>query len=118
IGRWVPGGLNHVPMQFVRQLSLIAAAALVVCAIIWVVLGVTGSEPSFNAAISIFERFPVWRVGLSGSIVVGILVIALLSISPVALRKSVPCLVLGVVMLASAWMFRWIIFMAVQGVPK
>lgn len=118
IGRWVPGGLNNMPVHLVRKLSLLAAAALVVCALIWLVLGVTGSEPSFNAAISIFERFPVWRVGLSGSVVVGILVIALLSVSHASLSRSVPSLVVGVIMLASAWMFRWIIFMAVQGVPK
>ncbi len=118
IGRWVPGGLKQLPISLVRKLSRIAVALLMLCAVVWTVSGLSGLESSFDASIRLFQRFPVWRFGLFGSVITGVFVIWMLGLRSSTLSKYWPSMLLGVVMLGSAWMFRWIIFMAVQGVPK
>ena len=94
VSRWMPGGLNAMPAALLRRLGLTAFALLLIGALSWTASGLLGLDPSFGAAVRLFELFPVWKLSLWGS------------------------LLAAIVMLASGWIFRWITFMAVQGVPK
>lgn len=118
VGRLLPGGMQALPLLLVRRLAWAAVLALAASALLWGALGLLGREPSFAAARLLFERFPVWRLGFYGSVAAGLLVIALLRAPAQALLRPGYSLALALIMLASPWMFRWIIFMAVQGVPK
>lgn len=118
VGRWLPGGMAALPLVLFKRLAWAAVLALTASALLWVLLGLMGREPSFDAARLLFERFPVWRLGLYGSVVAGLLVMALLRAPVRTLARPVYGLMLALIMLASPWMFRWIMFMAVQGVPK
>ncbi len=118
MARWLPAGLAGMPVVLLKRLSQASVLLLMVCAMAWVVRGLTGSEPSFTAAIQLFEDFPVWRLGLFGSVLTGLLIGALVMLPARLLSGYWASLMLGIIMMAAAWMFRWIIFMAVQGVPK
>jgi tetrathionate reductase subunit C len=118
VGRLLPGGMEALPLTLLRRLAWAAVLALAVGALLWGALGLMGREPSFDAARLLFARFPVWRLGFYGSVVAGLLVIALLRAPARTLLRPGYSLLLALIMLASPWMFRWIIFMAVQGVPK
>lgn len=118
VGRLLPGGMEALPLALVRRLAWAAVLALAAGALLWGALGLLGREPSFDAARLLFARFPVWRFGFYGSVAAGLLVIALLRPPVQVLARPGYSLSLALIMLASPWMFRWIIFMAVQGVPK
>lgn len=118
VGRWLPGGMQALPVALIRRLGGLAVMLLVACALLWAALGLAAREPSFDAAVQLFERFPVWRFGLYGSLAAGAGITILLAAAPGVLARPGRSLMLAVAMLASAWMFRWILFMAVQGVPK
>ncbi|MFW8564762.1 NrfD/PsrC family molybdoenzyme membrane anchor subunit [Orrella sp. 11846] len=119
IARWIPGyGVRALPATLIKRLLVASVSLLILCAFVWVVAGMAGFEPSYDAAMFLFAQFPVWRIGLLGSVVTGLIVMLLL----VRQNERVICgwqgTLLALIILAAAWMFRWIIFMAVQGVPK
>ena len=117
VARWLPGGLTAASAALLRRLGLAAVALLVLSALLWVLSGQAGYDSSFHAAMRLFELFPVWRLSLFGSALAGCCVFGLLvRHSRFLLRPGYASLV-GFVMLAAGWIFRWIIFMAVQGVP-
>lgn len=118
VARWLPGGLAALPTSLVRRLGLVAVGLLTVCAAAWVMAGLTGTDASFNGAMRLFKLFPVWRLSLLGSLVAGLFVVVLLLRSHHALAGTWYSLIVAAVMLSTAWIFRWIIFMSVQGVPK
>ena len=118
VSRWFQGGLQCLPMDLVKKLSFASVISLAVVALAWAAAGVMGVDQSYNAALQLFERFPVWRLGLIASVVVGVLVLIMLSMSNTFLNKYWPSLFLSAVLLGAPWMFRWVIFMSVQGVPK
>lgn len=118
VSRWFQGGLQCLPMQLVKKLTLTSVILLGIVAIAWALLGMTGSEPSFKAALVLFERFPVWRLGLIGSVLIGALVLAMLTMSNTFLNRYWSSLFLSAILLAAPWVFRWVVFMSVQGVPK
>lgn len=118
VGRWLPGGMAALPVLLLRRVGRGVAILLVLCAAAWMAGGLLGRQPSFAAVLRLASLFPVWRLGLIWSIVAGVAVIALLWMPASALAGKPGSLVAALAMLASAWMFRWIIFMAVQDVPK
>lgn len=118
VARWTPGGLPALPPLLMRRLSLIALLLLGISALGWVLAGLTGSESSFDAAWQLFKTYPTWRLSLYGSIVLAIALVALLSVSPKRVCQPWHSLLCALVMMGSAWVFRWIILMSVQGVPK
>lgn len=118
IARWIPNGLQSLPAQLMRRLSLAALLLIGISAIGWVLAGITGSEASFDAAINLFKTYPTWRVSLYGSIILAIVLVALLSVAPQRVCHPVHSLLCALTMMGSAWVFRWIILMSIQGVPK
>ncbi|NYT64793.1 polysulfide reductase NrfD [Alcaligenaceae bacterium] len=118
VARWLPGGVAALPTALLRRLGMVAVSLLGLCAIAWVIAGLMGLEASFIAAQRLFELFPVWRLSLMGSLAAGLLVVVLLLRSHQALAGVWYSFIVAAVMLSAAWIFRWIIFMSVQGVPK
>jgi tetrathionate reductase subunit C len=84
----------------------------------WALLGLLGMDPSFDAALRLFAEFPIWRVSLAGAVATGFCMIALLQRPARTLAAPLPSAALALTMLAAAWIFRWVVFMSVQGVPK
>ncbi len=118
VTRWLPGGLGATPVQLIRRLGLIAVTLLVMSALVWSVRGMTGGEPSYTAALRLYELFPVWRISLLGSLLAGLAIFVLVVRHARFLLRPGYSFLVAVMMLATAWIFRWIIFMSVQGVPK
>ena len=118
IARWLPGGLQYQSANLLRCLGLIALGLSFASAIMWAVAGASGQDSSFSMAMRLFELFPVWKLSVYGSILTAVLLLALLlRRGRFFLRPGYSALV-AFALMASAWIFRWIIFMAVQGVPK
>lgn len=118
VGRWLPGGLKALPVELLRRLSVTAVVMMLIGAGAWVLLGLLGQDPSFDAALRLFGGFPVWRASLAGAVITGLCMIALLQRAPRTLAAPLPSAALALTMLAAAWIFRWVVFMSVQGVPK
>ncbi len=118
--RFLPAGLRPgaAALQRLRGLGLLLAAALAAVALAWVLAGLRGDSPSFNAALRLWRDFPVWRLAMLGSAVFGAAVLGALLRGRHRLDAPGYTLVLGVGLAASAWAFRWALFMGVQGVPK
>lgn len=118
VGRWLPGGMKALPVACLRGLSLTAVILMAVGAGAWAALGLLGADPSFDAALRLFAEFPIWRLSLAGAVITGFCMIALLQRPAPALAAPLPSAVLALTMLGAAWIFRWVVFMSVQGVPK
>lgn len=118
VARWMPGGVQALPLPLLRRMALYAVAALAVCAGAWAATGVLGSSESFTAAMRLFDQFPAWRLSFFGSVLAGVGIVILLSRHPKALAGNAYSLFVAGAMLTASWVFRWIIFMGVQGVPK
>jgi|SRR5690625_3908725 len=118
VSRWLPTGVQGLPAVLVRRLSLFALLLLGISAIGWVLGGLTGSEPSFDAAVQLFKTYPTWRMSLYGSVFLALLLVLLLSAEPKQVCSPGRSLLCALVMMGAAWVFRWIILMSVQGVPK
>ena len=69
-------------------------------------------------AMRLFELFPVWKLSFFGSILTAVLLLVLLLRHGRFLLRPGYSALVALALMASAWIFRWIIFMAVQGVPK
>jgi tetrathionate reductase subunit C len=118
VGRWLPGGLKAVPVGLLRRLSLTAVVMMTLGAGAWSLLGMLGLDPSFDAALRLFAEFPIWRISLAGAVITAFCMIALLQRPASSLTAPLPSATLALTMLAAAWIFRWVVFMSVQGVPK
>ena len=118
IGRWLPGGVAALPAGLLRTLSLLAAWLLVASVVLWVGVGLFTDTPSVRAAQRLFLEFPVWQMSMLGSVVAGVVVLLLLQRPAPKLCKPGFSLLIGLAMMAAAWVFRWALFMGVQGVPK
>ncbi len=118
VGRWLPGGMKALPVACLRGLSLTAVILMGVGAGAWAALGLLGADPSFDAALRLFAEFPIWRLSLAGAVITGFCMIALLQRPARALAAPLASAVLALTMLGAAWIFRWVVFMSVQGVPK
>lgn len=105
-------------LQLLRTLGLTLAGALVLVAVAWALTGLSGNSPSFNAAMRLWNDFPVWRLGMAGSALFGAAVVGALLRGRHRLNAKGYTLVLGLGLAGSAWAFRWALFMGVQGVPK
>lgn len=101
-----------------RNLGLWLATGLVTSALTWGVAGIAGQSPSFDMAVRLFKDFPVWRASMIGSAIFGAAVVIALLRGERRLGAKGYTLVLGAGLAASAWAFRWALFMGVQGVPK
>lgn len=118
VARWLPGGLQRLPHTLVQKLGLVATGLLAASALLWVTFGLLGLDPSFTEAVRLFQLFPVWRLSVFGSILAGGIIAALLITPSSRLVAPAYSLALSLFMLSTAWTFRWVIFMGVQGVPK
>ena len=118
VSRWLPGGLSIMAAQWLQRLSLVAVAMLTLSALVWVLRGALGQDPSFQAAMRLYYLFPIWRLSLFGSVIAGAVMFGLVVRHARFLLRPGYSLLVAAMMLAAGWIFRWIIFMAVQGVPK
>lgn len=118
VARWLPGSNAALPVVVVRRWALGTVLALLASALLWMATGLLGHSPSFEAALELFRVYPVWRMSFLGSMAAGLLILFLFSRPAAALQSRFYSLLCALLMLGSAWVFRWIIFMAVQGVPK
>ena len=105
-------------LQTLRGMGLALAGALLVVALAWAASGMAGDSPSFNAALRLWNDFPVWRLTMVGSAIGGAAVLGALLRGRHRLHAKGYTLVLGLGLAAAAWAFRWALFMGVQGVPK
>lgn len=118
VARWLPAGLGAVPLPLLRRIAQWVSLALVVTALVWALLGALGQSPSFSEAVSLFDEFGAWKLALLGSVVGGLVLLTLIwRPLPPGIGTGSP-LLLAIAMLVAAWVFRWIVFMAVQTVPK
>jgi len=120
VARWLPASWRDgFPAGMVRRLAQVCTLALLAAAVTWAALGATGQEPSFDAALELFNEFGAWRLALLGSIMGGVLLLAMVW-RPLGEKRLTAGdqLLLAVLMLAASWVFRWMVFMAVQTVPK
>ena len=118
VSRFLPATFPALPRRPVLMMGIGACGMLALTAIAWVLLGLSGVEPSFGFAYALFAEYPVWRLGLVGSLLAGSVILALLWLWSVQDRGAWFRLALALLMLASAWMFRWVLLMSVQSVPK
>lgn len=118
VARWLPQGLAGFPVALTQRLARGVTVALVLVALTWAGLGLLGQSPSFTEALRLFAAFSAWKLALIGSVLGGVVLLALMWRpwrQPLCRWQS---LLLALAMLAAAWVFRWIVFMAVQTVPK
>lgn len=118
VARWLPGGTSALPGRLVRRLIWTGIAGTTLTALSWLVAGMAGRDASFMQAMRLFTEFPAWRMSFLGSIVAGLIVITLMLCPPQRLVQPVYSLMTAAVLLATGWVFRWIIFMEAQEVPK
>lgn len=118
VARWLPGGVTALPGKRVRALIWVGIAGAIVTALAWMALGLAGQDASFTQAQRLFAEFPAWRMSFLGSIATGLVVMMLMACSPQRLVRPGYSLTVAAVLLAVAWVFRWIIFMEAQEVPK
>lgn len=118
VGRWLPGGMAALPSLLIRRLGLTALILLGVCGLAWVGSGLAGLDASFPAAMDLFSSYPTWRLSLTASIVLALFLLFMLRVHPNRLCSPMHSLICGLTMMGAAWVFRWIVLMSVQGVPK
>ena len=118
VARWLPASLGAAPLALVRRVAQWVSLALVVTAVAWALLGAMGQSPSFSEAISLFNDFGAWKLALLGSVADGLVLLALIWRPLPGGMGAGYALLLALAMLVAAWVFRWIVFMAVQTVPK
>ena len=118
VARWLPASLGAAPLALVRRVAQWVSLALVVTAVAWALLGAMGQSPSFSEAISLFNDFGAWKLALLGSVAGGLVLLALIWRPLPGGMGAGYALLLALAMLVAAWVFRWIVFMAVQTVPK
>ena len=117
VARWLPGGLKALPVDMLRQLSLSAVVLMALgagpgpCWACWA--WTRRSRPRCA-----FREFPIWRISLAGAVATGFCIVGLLQKPARALATPLASGALALTMLAAAWIFRWVVFMSVQGVPK
>ncbi|MHA7600506.1 NrfD/PsrC family molybdoenzyme membrane anchor subunit [Alicycliphilus sp. T452] len=120
VERFLPARLrpDAGALQLLRALGLGLAAALALATLSWLTLGLVARSPSVQAAARLWHDFPVWRLGMVASAIGGVAVLAALARGRQRLAAPGYTLALGLGLAASAWAFRWALFMSVQGVPK
>ena len=118
VGRWLPGGMAAMPSMLVRRLGITSMILLFLSGVAWVISGVMGFDDSFPAAMKLFTTYPTWRLSFIVSFVLALLLFLMLRVNPDRLCSPLHSLTCALTMMASAWIFRWIVLMSVQGVPK
>lgn len=118
VAPFLPRSFPALPRGPVLAMGIAASAGLAIAAFAWVLLGLSGGDASFAFAYALFAEYPVWRLGLVGSLAAGAAILVMLWLWSVRDRGQPFRLALSLGMLASAWMFRWVVLMSVQSVPK
>ena len=103
------------PVLFLVPLLALCLRAMVA---VWAVAGWLGQGRSFQAALQLWQQFPVWRLSMLGSAVAGAALLWALVRGGQRMACPRYTLALGLGLAAAAWAFRWALFMGVQGVPK
>lgn len=115
---WMAPGRDVAVRAWLGKLGLALSVALLAVACAWAVSGYVWQLPSFLAAQQLYAYFPIWRISLWLSVILGVIVMVLW-LRPAWWLHSRPMIVaLGTAVCAAAWGFRWALFMGVQGVPK
>ncbi|PLC52388.1 tetrathionate reductase [Pollutimonas nitritireducens] len=118
VARWLPGGTASLPGALVRGLIWAGIIGAILTALSWMATGMAGEDASFTQAQRLFAEFPAWRMSFLGSIVAGLAIIMLMSCAPRRLLHPFYSLTVAGMLLSVGWVFRWIVFMEAQEVPK
>lgn len=118
VTRFLSAAYAPLPRGPVLVMGIAASVALVLAALGWMLLGLSGLDASFPMAYAVFAEFPAWRFGLMASLVAGAVILAMLWLWSAREKGMVFQIMLAVMMLSSAWMFRWVVLMSIQSVPK
>lgn len=118
VARWLPGGVEALPAQSIRKLCLSSMVLLTLSALAWALAGLAGLDPSFAAAFELFSTYPMWRLSLIGSLILAAVLLIMLRVPAQQLCTPYHSLIAACIMMAAAWVFRWVVLMSVQGVPK
>lgn len=118
VARWLPGGTTALPGTLLRRLIWLGVGGTLLTALTWLATGLLGHDASFMQAQRLFAEFPAWRASFLGSVIAGLIVIILMCGSAQRLVRPGYSLLTAAVLLASSWVFRWIIFMEAQEIPK
>ena len=115
---WMPAGRDAQVRLWLGKLGLGLSAALLLVAVIWMGSGIALKTPSFQSALYIYTHFPVWRISMWMSSILGAGVLVMWCLPQLWLHSKSKTVALGIAVCAAAWGFRWALFMGVQGVPK
>lgn len=118
VARWLPDGTNALPGALLRRLIWLGIGGTILTALAWLVTGLMGHDASFSQAQRLFTDFPAWRASFLGSVIAGVTVMLLMCCSAQRLIRPGYSFFAAGLLLGSAWVFRWIIFMEAQEVPK
>ena len=120
VERFLPAALRPQDdaLQLLRGMALGLAGALALATLSWATLGLVTRAPSLMAAARLWGDFPVWRWGMVLSALGGVAVVGVLLAGKTRIACPYYRVVLGLLLAASAWAFRWALFMSVQSVPK
>lgn len=118
VARWLPGGTALLPATLIRRLVWFGIGGSIITALSWLFMGMAGQDASFTQAQRLFTEFPAWRLSFLGSIATGLAIMMLMSCPPQRMTRPLYSLVIAALLLASGWVFRWVIFMEAQEVPK
>ncbi len=115
---WVPAGRDIAVRAWLGKLGLFLSLALLAVAAVWVASGHVMQTPSFLQALELYINYPIWRISIWLSVLLGVIVLALWLRPGWWLDSRLMMVSLGIAACAAAWGFRWALFMGVQGVPK
>lgn len=114
----IPAGRDTDIRAWLGKLGLMLSVALLAVAGAWMITGWTMQTPSFTAAMDLYENYPIWRISIWTSVILGTIVLALWLRPRAWLNSKMLLAALGMAVCAASWGFRWALFMGVQGVPK
>lgn len=114
----VPAGRDTALRAWLGKLGLYLSLSLLAVACLWMLTGLLMQTPSFLHAMELYFNYPIWRISLWLSVLVGMVVLALWLNPRLWLHSTAMQVLLGTMTCGAAWGFRWALFMGVQGVPK
>lgn len=118
LARWTEAGHLPAVRAWLGRIGLGLSLALLLAALAWLTHGILTDSPSLATARRLYQQFPIWHISLALSVLLGALMLAGWCLPRLWLHRRHGPLLMGLGACATAWAFRWALFMGVQGVPK
>lgn len=110
---------NNSP-QIARQLNYVLVAfslLAIILGALWMISGAMGYSESANKAISLLQSDVHWRKVLITEVIF-VLLVLILARRSIRLASFKRAWIIGLIAMYGSWLFRWMIFIDVQRVPK